>query len=196
MIMKNKYFLSIGLICLLGLAIIACNNSTPKEIKTSAAISENKPKTEADLLLDYLAKKGDYVNTRQFPSMIKAPTVLENLEKKMLVIDIRESGQFKKGHIKGAKNVEFSKLPDYFVKDIKPFQYDKIVLVSQYGQQSGYATALLRLMGYGNVYSMRWGIASWNAVQAGTDSWTKLLTDKYTKDLDTITYKKAAETTY
>ena len=194
--MKNKYFLSIGLICLLGLAIIACNNSTPKEIKTSAAISENKPKTEADLLLDYLAKKGDYVNTRQFPSMIKAPTVLENLNKKMLVIDIREANMFKKGHIKGSVNIEFSKLPDYFVKDIKPFQFDKIVLVCQYGQKSGYATALLRLMGYGNVYSMRWGMAAWNSALAGNDSWKKIISDKYTAKLDTITYKRTSISTF
>ena len=194
--MKNKYFSSIGLICLLGLTIIACNNSTPKETKTSAAISENKPKTEAELLLDYLAKKGDYVNTRQFPSMIKAPTVLENLNKKMLVIDIREVNMFKKGHIKGAVNIEFSKLPDYFVKDIKPFQFDKIVLVCQYGQKSGYATALLRLMGYGNVYSMRWGMAAWNSALAGNESWNKIISDKYTAKLDTITYKRTSISTF
>ena len=111
-------------------------------MKLVVSATENKPKTEADLLLDYLAKTGDYVNSRQFPSMIKAPTVLENLNKKMLVIDIRTAEIFKKGHIKGAVNVEFSKLPDYFVKGIKPFQFDKIVLVCQHGQKSGYATAL------------------------------------------------------
>jgi rhodanese-related sulfurtransferase len=194
--MKNKFLFKIGIFGLAMLLIAGCNNSAPKETKTAVAVQENKPKTEADFLMEYLVKTGDYVNTRQFPSMIKAPTVLENLEKKMLVIDIREADLYKKGHIKGAKNVEFSKLPDYFVKDIKPFQYDKIVLVCQYGQRSGYATALLRLMGYGNVYSMRWGMASWNAEKAGTENWSKLLSDKYTKDLDTITYKRAAESAF
>ena len=192
--MKNKLLLFNSLIGLLIFLIVACNSTTTKETKatTTTAIADNRPKTEADFLLDYLVKTGDYVNTRQFPSMIKAPTVLENLDKKMLVLDIREAEQYKKGHIKGAKNIEFSKLPDYFVKDIKPFQYDKIVLVCQYGQKSGYATALLRLMGYGNVYSMRWGMASWNAAQAGTENWNKILSDKFTAQLDTLTYKRGA----
>jgi rhodanese-related sulfurtransferase len=191
--MKNKIIHSIGFVCLSVLTIVACNSNATKETKvTTTAVTENKPKTEADLLLDYLAKTGDYVNSRQFPSMIKVPTVLENLEKKMLIIDIRSAEMFKKGHIKGARNIEFSKLPDYFVKEIKPFQFDKIVLVCQHGQKSGYATALLRLMGYGNVYSMRWGMAAWNTTLAGDDGWKKIISDKYASQLDTVTYKRAA----
>jgi rhodanese-related sulfurtransferase len=194
--MRNKFVFSISLACISLLTMIACNNATTKDTKPAATVTENKPKTEADLLLDYLAKTGDYVNSRQFPSMIKAPTVLENLNKKMLVIDIRTSDMFKKGHIKGAVNVEFSKLPDYFVKDIKPFQFDKIVLVCQHGQKSGYATGLLRLMGYGNVYSMRWGMSAWNSTLAGNDGWNKVLSNKYETQLDTITYKRAGNSPF
>jgi rhodanese-related sulfurtransferase len=195
--MRNKVIYSISLVILSVLILGGCKHTNTKE-NGNAVVSatENKPKTEADLLLDYLAKTGDYVNSRQFPSMIKAPTVFENLNKKMLVIDIRTADIFKKGHIKGAVNVEFSKLPDYFIKDIKPFQFDKIVLVCQHGQKSGYATALLRLMGYGNVYSMRWGMSAWNTSLAGNDSWTKILSDKYEAQLDTVTYKRASSTAF
>ena len=191
--MRNKFICSISLVCLSVLLIVGCKNVPTKDTSVpSVSVSENKPKTESDLLLDYLAKTGDYVNSRQFPSMIKAPTVLENLNKKMLVIDIRTPEMYKKGHIKGAVNIEFSKLPDYFVKGIKPFQFDKIVLVCQHGQKSGYATSLLRLMGYGNVYSMRWGMAAWNTTLAGEDGWKKIISDKYASQLDTVTYKRAA----
>jgi rhodanese-related sulfurtransferase len=194
--MKNKWIYSISLICFFVLIIVACNNTSPKGTNTAVSSADNKPKTEADLLLDYLVKTGDYVNSRQFPSMIKAPTVLENLDKKMLVVDIRDADRFKKGHIKGSVNIEFSKIPDYFVKDIKPFQFDKIVLVCQYGQKSGYATALLRLMGYGNVYSMRWGMSSWNAALAGNEGWNKIISNKYTSQLDTVTYKRAGTSAF
>ena len=46
--------------------------------------------------------------------------------------------------------------------DIKPFEFDRIVLVSNDGQHASYTTSLLRLMGYGNVYALRWGMSGWN----------------------------------
>jgi rhodanese-related sulfurtransferase len=181
---------------LLTLAIIftSCNRQ-PKstdEAASNQVVAADTVKTEADLLLEYLAQKGDYVNSRQFPSMIKIPTVYENLGKNMLVIDIRKPETFSKGHIKGAVNVSFNNLPSYFEKDIKPFQYEKIVLVCDHGQRSSYATCLLRLMGYGNVYSMRWGMAAWNKGIAKESGWDKICSDKFASQLDTVTKDKPA----
>ena len=59
-------------------------------------------------------------------------------------------------------NKQFEELPAYFESGIKPFEYDRIILVSEDGQQASYTTCLLRLMGYGNVFAMRWGMSSWN----------------------------------
>ena len=61
-----------------------------------------------------------------------------------------------------AVNKRFEDLPSYFESGIKPFEYDRIILVSEDGQQASYTTCLLRLMGYGNVYAMRWGMSGWN----------------------------------
>jgi len=117
---------------------------------------------EAKLLVDYLAESGDYVNSRDFPSLIGAEAANKALSGKTLVIDMRKPEIFAKGHIKGAVNVEIGGLTDYFSNKIKPFEYDKIILACYSGQSSSYSTLLLRLMGYGNVYSLRWGMSGWN----------------------------------
>ncbi len=145
---------------------------------------------EAKLLIGYLAESGDYVNSRQFPSMISAEAAQEALAGKTLVIDMRKADVFAKGHIKGAVNVEMPALPDYFASKIKPFEYDKIVLACYSGQSSSYATSLLRLMGYGNVYSMRLGMSGWSPKM--DNKWLTGISSAYESHLDTVTYEKAA----
>lgn len=121
----------------------------------------------AAVLLQQLRDQGDYVNSRLYPSMIKAETVYEELEGNNLIIDIRKEDQFREGHIRGAVNVPRAGLLPYFENDIVPFKYDKIILVCRGGQNTSFSTSLLRLMGYGNVYSMRWGMCGWNSDFAG-----------------------------
>ena len=132
-------------------------NSASQEVKTPVVIGN-----ETSLLLKDLEENGDYVNSQVFPSLIKASIVNESLGKNILVIDLRSSKLFSEGHIKGAVNKKFEDLPAYFETGIKPFEYDKIIMVCEDGQVSSYTTSLLRLMGYGNVYSMRWGMSAWN----------------------------------
>jgi rhodanese-related sulfurtransferase len=182
----NRIILTI--LCL-GITLNSCKNRSAPAVLAQDVLSSAKDtvKTEVDLLLAQLAKQGDYVNSRQFPSMIKAATVFENLKKNTLVIDLRDPVSYRKGHIPGAKNLEFSKLPSYFENEIKPFQYDKIILDCENGQRSSYATCLLRLLGYGNVFAMRWGMSAWNPSLADDKGWGKMISDKYSSKLDTTT---------
>ncbi len=143
----------------------------------------------AALLLQQLRDQGDYVNSRQFPSMIKPETVFAELDSNILIIDLRRAEYFEGGHIKGAVNVRMEKLLDYFENDIIPFRFDKIILVCYAGHLSGYATNLMRLMGYGNVYSMRWGMGGWNADFA-KDSWMKRISSEYRDRLSTEDHPK------
>ena len=117
---------------------------------------------ETTLLLKDLSENGDYVNGREFPSLIKASSVHDLLGNNIHLIDIRSSQEYFEGHIQGSVNVSFSDLLEYFESGIKPFEYERIILISADGQASSYTTSLLRLMGYGNVYSMRWGMSGWN----------------------------------
>jgi rhodanese-related sulfurtransferase len=169
------------LVCTLG-----CTGK--KEVKTeekpvAPAAATVPVGNETSLLLKDLEANGDYVNSKEFPSLIKASLVFDNLDKKMLVIDLRTTADFKKGHIKKAVNKRFEDLPAYFESGIKPFEFDKIILVSEDGQQACYTTCLLRLMGYGNVYAMRWGMSSWNA-QLAEEGWLRAVSGKYENKLE------------
>ena len=182
--LNSVNFLSLTLWILL---FVSCTgNKTEKKVvqipvaeaKTSISIG-----TETAMLLKDLKENGDYVNSKAFPSLIKASIVKDNLDNNLLVIDLRSSKLFTEGHIKGAVNKKFEDLPAYFETGIKPFKFDKIIMVSEDGQVSSYATCLLRLMGYGNVYSMRWGMSAWNDKYA-KDGWFKNVSGKYENNLE------------
>jgi rhodanese-related sulfurtransferase len=175
-----------------------CNSKTPEtapKSDTIAVVTDVNVGQETQLLMDDLKTNGNYVNTREFPSLIKASVVKEAIDqnKKVQIIDLRKPAVFAQGHIKGAVNKKFSDLPTYFESGIKPFEYDKIVLVCDDGQISSYATSLLRLMGYGNVYAMRWGMSSWNT-RFAEKSWLCGLSGKYEPQLETTENPKPVAT--
>jgi rhodanese-related sulfurtransferase len=138
---------------------------------------------ETLLLLKELEENGDYVNSQFFPSLIKASVVNEEHGKNNLIVDLRDPVQFSKGHIEGSVNIQFGELPEYFETGIKPFEYNKIILACDDGQISSYTTSLLRLMGYGNVYALRWGMSGWNKSYA-LDGWMKGISGKYENQLE------------
>ncbi len=176
----------------LGIMATGCSQKGKKSTEVQARV-ESQPVTlnpEAQLLLKNLEEAGDYVNSRNFPSLIKASVVYQELDGNNHIIDLRTAGEFSKGHIRGAVNVPFEGLPDYLESKIKPFEFGKIVLTCDAGQVSSYAASLLRLMGYSNVYAMRWGMSAWNPAMAG-EYWMKAISSDYEEQLDTITVQPA-----
>ncbi len=184
--MKKGYSILTVLVVLFGFT--ACKpKSNPVPEPAKAATQQVKVDTETALLLKDLETSGDYVNSQEFPSLIKASLVHDNLDNKMLVIDLRPASVYHKGHILKAVNKSFNDLPEYFESGIRPFEYDKIVLVSEDGQVASYATCLLRMMGYGNVYAMRWGMSAWNK-QLADEGWLKAVSGKYSGKLETAVH--------
>jgi len=184
--MRNYY--SSSLILLLLIVIVAfagCNGKKPetKQEKVLEVKAPVVPGIETTLLLKYLQESGDYVNSKEFPSLIKSSIVNELPPDKNLIIDIRPFAVFSEGHIKGAVNKRFDELPIYFETGIKPFEFEKIIIVDDEGQLSSYTTSLLRLMGYGNVYAMRWGMSSWNENFA-REGWLKGIAGNFEVDLE------------
>jgi len=167
----------------------ACSGGKGKkaEVKQESPETKQVPVTigtETALLLKDLSENGDYVNSKEFPSLIKASIVYESIGKNIQIIDLRPAKQFSDGHIKGAINKKFQDLPEYFESGIKPFEFEKIVLVCNDGQLSAFTASLLRLMGYGNVYSMRWGMSAWNSKYA-KEGWLSAVSGKYETSLET-----------
>ncbi len=124
-------------------------------------------------LLVYFETQGDFVNTTLAPALIDAQEVFSNLTS-YLTIDLRSASDFSSGHIEGALNVQSDSLYN-FMKSIEAGSYPKIILVDKNGQGSAYFTCLLRLAGFNNVYSMKYGMASWNQFFAG--EWLGVLGD-------------------
>ncbi len=173
-----------GLLLLAAIALDSCKHSgTPQSVsETSASPVITSFDGAAGMLIDQLREQGDYVNSRQFPSMIKAPTVYEELDGNIHLIDLRKEDFYKKGHIKGAINVRMPDILDHFENEILPFQYDKIILICYGGHIASYTTHLLRLLGYGNVYAMRYGMSSWNNDFA-KDFWATRISSDYQDQL-------------
>ena len=187
--MKNQLFPAFFVLILILLLSARCseNKSEKKAADTQGLTPAIKTPliigNETSLLLKDLEDNGDYVNSQVFPSLIKASIVNESLGKNILIIDLRSSKHFSEGHIKGSVNKRFEQLPAYLETGIKPFEYDKIIMVCEDGQVSSYTTCLLRLMGYGNIYSMRWGMSAWNA-QYAKNGWLKGVSGKYEANLE------------
>ncbi|MCX7908450.1 MAG: rhodanese-like domain-containing protein [Ignavibacteria bacterium] len=133
----------------------------------SCSESSNEPTVnEAEVLIKYLESTQSpygkfYVNT-DLPSIVDAATLKADVEaNKAYVIDIRAAADFAKGRIKGAKNISETEVINH-IKSIDATKYDKIVIVCYTGQTAGYYASLARLLGYKNVFSLKWGMCSWH----------------------------------
>ena len=118
-------------------------------------------------LLVYLESLTGYPNTIEAPALINAEEVNSNINS-YLIIDIRQKNEFTAGHIENSVNIIIDSLFD-FVEGKFNSGYVKIILVSKNGQSAAYFACLLRLGGFSNVYSMSFGLASWNEFFA--DEW-------------------------
>lgn len=155
------------------------------------------PKDEATSLVEYLEANGDYINTNA-PALIVAADLRADLlakPEKIKVIDVRAKGDYDTlGHIAEAVNVPIADLINAFATmNPKPETYEKVVVACYTGQSAGYAVSVLRLLGYNNVYSLKWGMSSWNASLA--KSWNNTVASgnsKASQFVKTETAKAAA----
>ncbi len=126
---------------------------------------------EAEVLAAYLESTDsplgkDFVNS-DMPAIMPASEVnILNNTNRIYIIDIRSGEDFNKGHIAKAINVSLAGIYDH-LKSVNLDLYDKVAIVCYTGQTSGYAASLMRLMGFGKVYSMKFGMCAWNSFFTG-----------------------------
>jgi len=140
-------------------------------------INNNEIKT----LLKYINNSGDYINTKGVPNMVSADDVFENLSS-YYVIDIRSKDEYVAGHINGAVNVKTTEIIDFLDEYVSPSVYDKLIIACHSGQTASYVTSILRLLGYNNVYAMKYGMGAWNRK---LDKWSNGVSNKYANKLET-----------
>jgi rhodanese-related sulfurtransferase len=179
--MKLKKFLfRISFILILTLLFQSClkDNVSPE-------VSFNL--SSSYLLLKYVEDQGDYINSKDMPSIVDVDEVHNNLNY-YLIIDIRSVGDYELGHIPGAINILPDSLVDYLTIKNAVNRYIKVVIVSTTGQSSSYFTCLLRLYGFHNVYSLNFGMAEWN--KAFSEVWQNKLDDrKIIFNFNNVVYK-------
>ena len=192
--MKNLSIYPIALLLILTVFLVSCNNAESTEGETTnVEKAEVVAANETEILVNYLESNGNFINSKKVPAMIKSKEVHTNLDNpKYHIIDIRGAKDFKKGHIANAENISMKDLILYFENDITPSDYDKIALVCYSGQTASYSTSVLRLLGYNNVYAMKWGMASW-AMPYG-DKWLSHVSNDYADQISTEAVIKNAKT--
>lgn len=124
---------------------------------------------EAEELVKYLEANGDFLNTAA-PAVTTASALNADLlakPDKIHVIDIRTQADYEtKGHISGAIRVDLKNIATYVKGLANASSYEKIVIACYSGQTAGVAVSVLRLLGYNNVSSLKFGMSSWNAACA------------------------------
>jgi rhodanese-related sulfurtransferase len=100
---------------------------------------------------------------RQVPS-VDAPTLAElrTKDSRLLLLDVRGSGEFGTGHIPGARWLARGKL-ELGIAAMAPDHATPLVTVCDSGVRSALAAATLRGMGYPNARYLAAGIAAWRA---------------------------------
>ena len=103
--------------------------------------------------LEHQANKGSYLT----PSMA---TRLMNNHSDALILDIRTAADYKKGHIKGAKNIPLSD----FASSVDKLEADKdkpVLVYCNSGNTVTRAIKLLKKAGFVQVNNLDGGIAAW-----------------------------------
>lgn len=163
------------------------------EEKTEAV---NEAQTEFEILVNHLQENGNFINSDLAPALISPDEVKKNLKNdNFLILDIRSESWFEYGHIKNAVNIKAAELLNYFQNDIDPAAYEKIAIVCYSGQSASYFASLLRIAGFDNVYSMKWGMSSWR-MDFAENSWLKNLKDDYADQAETTPNAKAEKGTF
>ncbi len=191
--MKNLSFLTIILLSILTTGLFSCksgDNKQNEEVKISKLNAEN----ETEALLDFFEQSGNYINSTNIPALVLAGEVFDNL-KEYKLIDIRSKEDYIAGHLEGAINLKTKEVLSYLKHDIYAVSFEKIVIISNSGFDASYVTSILRLLGYGNVYTLKYGMSSWNKDFA-KKYWGENTSSKYASNLETSENIKLEKTAY
>ena len=82
-------------------------------------------------------------------------------EKKVTVLDVRTAGEFKDGHIEGAKNIDFTQT-EAFKAALKELDKKQPYLVHcQAGGRSGKSMKVFKELGFENILHLEEGFGGW-----------------------------------
>ena len=77
-----------------------------------------------------------------------------------VIVDVREPGEFKAGHIPNARNLPQGQIGER-LKELEKFKSRPILVSCATGQRSASACASLQKAGFANVYTLGGGMNAW-----------------------------------
>jgi rhodanese-related sulfurtransferase len=83
------------------------------------------------------------------------------------IVDVREPGEFKGGHIPNARNIPLGQIAER-MKDLEKLKGKPVLVICASGNRSASACATLHQVGFEQVYSLAGGMGAWQ--QAGMPS--------------------------
>lgn len=161
-------------------------------IMVSSCKKDDDPVVQAEELLKFIES---YITPASLPGYITAEAldVKVDSEDDMLILDIRSLADYDIGHIIGAKHSDHKLVLEYLQTNSIPL--DKDIYVACYsGQSAAWATALIKVAGYTNAKSLKFGMSGWltgamqeyKAAAAGPyDKWSANVSDDYWMDMVT-----------
>jgi len=160
--MMKKHYLFLSMIFAFLVLTISCKDDPAAPINEAQVLVEYLESANSPLGKDYVAS--------DMPSIISATDLNSaNLLGTVYIVDIRSATDFATGHITNAHNVALADIFTHLQGVTNLSTYEKIAVVCYTGQTAGFATSLLRTMGYANAFSLKWGMSSWSAT---FDKWT------------------------
>ena len=98
----------------------------------------------------------------------KAKALVADAEKKIVVLDVRTPEEYKEGHIRDAKLVDFK--ADDFEEKLDELDKSETYLVHcRSGRRSTEALAVLKKLGFRSVYHLDGGFLAWEDAGGGVD---------------------------
>ena len=77
-----------------------------------------------------------------------------------IIVDVRETAEFKKGHISDAIHIPVANIESQ-IKKIELYKQDDVIVVCHTGMRSATACTNLKKLGFENVFLMTGGMQSW-----------------------------------
>ena len=144
---------------------------------------------EAEVLADYL--EAGAITPKTIAHYITAQELEDGiLDGDVYMIDIRGSAKYDVSHIEGAELVAFEDLLTHVEANSAAIGTDDIVIICNTGQTAAYGSALLRLAGYTNTYSLKFGMSSWHT---SLDLCYPNRGSQYVNDFVTTAFPKGSE---
>lgn len=88
-------------------------------------------------------------------------TMLINRED-AVVVDVRETNEFKTGHIVNSVHIPLNFLKER-LSDLDKHKSKPVIVACRSGHRSGQACSLLKKSGFENVYNLRGGVMAWES---------------------------------